>query len=303
MYISAPYAQLAQAYKPLTAHPFETQSMVQEYRPCAALRPYIRCFWGDAAPGLDSEPAATLVIPDTCMDIIFHIDHSTGAVAAHFCGLDDAPAVVHHAAGRQSTLFAIRFYAWTAALFAEQNLRGSKNGRFAAEAFFPKLYRTLAPQLPYLTTMPARIALATTTLLAGFAPRQQPAVLPQAIGALLQSGGSLSATALARTLFLSTRQLERIFDDQLGVAPKSMAGLLRYQCLWRAMLHAPHNFDVQTAVARYGFTDQAHLLHTFKRYHGMTPRQAVRVAFLQDELAPQGYTGSNPMPRKNNSGG
>ncbi len=65
---------------------------------------------------------------------------------------------------------------------------------------------------------------------------------------------------------------------------RTLAGLIRYQCLWRSLLTDPR-WDVQDAVARFGFADQAHLLRSFKKYHGLTPdetacRMGVEKAYL-----------------------
>ena len=60
----------------------------------------------------------------------------------------------------------------------------------------------------------------------------------------------------------------------LGVGPKRLSDLVRYQFLWQELLLDPR-FQIQDAVQKYGFSDQAHLQNTFKKYHSMTPRQAL----------------------------
>ena len=61
---------------------------------------------------------------------------------------------------------------------------------------------------------------------------------------------------------------------------------MRYQLLWCDALRP--GFDIQDAVFRYGFTDQSHLLHDFKKFHTMTLPQAQTrawkdVGFLQEK--------------------
>ena len=60
-------------WKPLTAHPGRG-GMLAERRPCAALQPYICCFWGGTG---QTEPP-TWVVPDTCVDLIFRIGEDAG---------------------------------------------------------------------------------------------------------------------------------------------------------------------------------------------------------------------------------
>ncbi len=125
---------LTRVYHPITGTPFHQDEAYRELMPCAALSPYIRCFRGSVRP-LPARPSIEdgIVIPDTCMDIIFHVDYAGNRLSSVFCALDEhsyrTPA--SRESGGRSATFAIRFYAWTACLFAEDSLRGSVNGRFS----------------------------------------------------------------------------------------------------------------------------------------------------------------------------
>ena len=77
---------------------------------------------------------------------------------------------------------------------------------------------------------------------------------------------------------MSTRQLERLFHEYVGITPKKLSNLIRYQFLWRDILCEP-DFDVIDAVYKYGYTDQSHLMREFKRYHSMDINSAKAVAF------------------------
>ena len=41
---------LSQLYRPITGTPFQADETYREVAPCAALAPYIRCFWGSEYP-------------------------------------------------------------------------------------------------------------------------------------------------------------------------------------------------------------------------------------------------------------
>ena len=127
---------LSLLYRPITGTPFQADEPYREVAPCAALAPYIRCFWGSEYPLPERPHAGGLVIPDTCMDIIFDVDYAHNRISSSFCALDEhayrTPASAE--SGGLSATFAIRFYAWTANLFAEDKLNGSANQAFPAEA-------------------------------------------------------------------------------------------------------------------------------------------------------------------------
>ena len=59
--------------------------------------------------------------------------------------------------------------------------------------------------------------------------------------------------------------------------PKKIASLVRYQNVWREIVTS-ESFNAQNAVYRYGYTDQAHLLKEFRRFHGTNPEGAKKIA-------------------------
>lgn len=271
---------LSQLYHPITGTPFQQDETYREAAPCLALQPYIRCFWGSERP-LPDRPSATggLVIPDTCMDIIFHIDYARDRISSSFCALDEhsyrTPA--SNSSGGLSATFAIRFYAWTACLFAEDTLRGSANRHFPVDAFFRRIERALLPVLFEETTLTGKIRAAEPVLIALLRPDKADAAVLNAIHHLLITDGRARIGEVSAALALSPRQLERRFDAAMGVSPKTLASLVRYQRLWQDMVLSPR-FDALDAVDRYGYTDQAHLLGDFRRRHLMSPKEALEFA-------------------------
>ena len=277
---------LSHLYRPVTGTPFQQDATYREAAPCAALAPYIRCFWGSEGPQSDRPGPGGIVIPDTCMDIIFHIDHVRHRVTADFCALDEASLLTPPSDGLSgdfAATFAIRFYAWTASLFTEDSLRGTANRQYPAEQFFRRIVRALAPVLPDAQTLDDAIRLTEPVLLTALAHQTpDPAVL-NAVHSFLRTQGRARIGDVAASLALSPRPLERRFDAAMGLSPKALASLMRYQLLWQDMLYSPH-FSVLDAVDRYGYTDQAHLLHDFRRRHLMSPREALVLAHTRLSL-------------------
>lgn len=270
---------LSQLYHPITGTPFQQDETYREVAPCAALAPYVRCFWGSERPLPDRPGEGGIVIPDTCMDIIFHIDYASNHISCTFCALDEhtyrtGPS---EGSGGLSATFAIRFYAWTACLFAEDTLRGIVNGHYPAEAFFRRIEQALLPFLFDTPSLTEKVRIAEGVLLALLAPDRTDANVLNAVHHMLRTCGRCRIGDIAAALALSNRQLERRFDAAMGLSPKTLSSLLRYQLLWQDIVCTP-GFDVQDAVARFGYTDQAHLLGDFRKRHGMYPREALLLA-------------------------
>lgn len=266
-------------YFPLTATPFLRDDSYCEIAPCSALKPYIRCFWGTAKPTVCTAAPAEpgLVIPDTCMDIIFQRDCATGRVKSCFCGMDEHSYTTCPPLPGSRETFAIRFYGWATVLFAEDSLADSKERTFTLEAHFPRLCRELGPRLFRTPRLEERVRLAEAFLLETVRPQRGGSTLRDAVEAILRSGGTVRMQALARSAAASPRQLERVFHTAMGCSPKTFASLVRYQCVWQELVRRP-DFCVLDAVERYGYCDQAHLLHDFKKRHRCSPAQALALA-------------------------
>lgn len=264
-------------YFPIPAAPFFLGANYQEYPPCPELSPFIRCFWeADYSKGYTPSP----VIPDTCADVLFYVG-STSPYAI-FCGVNDGP-VSSSKKTVSGKIYAIRFYAWAVSLFSGESLEDSVNLCCDAEAFFPGLVRELAPVLENFPSL--WIAAAEKWLYHSIRIHTENARIMNTVYSVLKHEGHIALTDMAAEGVLSPRQLQRIFQKEIGLSPKKFSQLVRYQSLWRASLLP--GFQVLDAVERFGYTDQSHLLREFKRFHGLPLSQARQfalgnVAFLQD---------------------
>ena len=88
-----------------------------------------------------------------------------------------------------------------------------------------------------------------------------------AISQLEASCGSVSIDRLALAYGLSRRQFERCFREQVGLSPRLFGRIARFQRAFNA-LGVESGADI---AARYGFADQAHLVHEIRRFAGQPP--------------------------------
>ncbi len=266
-------------YRPVTAQPFENSKEHTEIAPCDVLKPFVRCFWGSKNPYMKKGNNSRLIIPDTCMDIVFDIDYTDNRISNRFCGIDDASFTSYYTEkqGRIVSAFGIRFYPWSAVVFAEEDIRSVKNGFFDVGQYFPKLKRAIEPRLFDTITLAERIKITEKYLLENLHPERLNMTVMNALDMLIQRKGNVKIDFLARDLHISKRQLERLFSEHMSIAPKSLSTLVRYQCVWQETLFN-RAFNPIDAVEKYGYTDQSHLLKEFRKYHSMTITDAKKKA-------------------------
>lgn len=255
---------LAQKFTPVLSTPFG-RAGYRELAPCDALKPYIRCFWTEnrAADNI-------LVIPDTCMDIIFKLGEGGGSF---FCALDERS---FYSRNSGAELFGIRFYAWTASLFSRRDFSESGGKAYCTAEFFDE-----APELEAAVscakTFEERAMAAERLLLARLENIRASNDLLNAADFIINNRGALEISELCAHTAVSARKLERLFARTMGISPKAFSGLVRYQLLWREMALS-RGFNVLDAVEKYGYFDQAHLLNDFRKRHLMNPKEALNYA-------------------------
>ncbi len=266
---------LTKFYNPITSTPFQKDAAYSEILPCDELKPYIRCFWVSC---LSKITYNRIIIPDTCMDIIFKINNSLSRCTSSFYTIDEYPYYVSNSFESDiKETFAIRFYAWTAHLFAERNFIESKNKAFLTEEFFDSIKSKMEYIVLNTKNIKERISEIEKILIKRVNKIQINNNFMNAIFFIIKNFGNVKITDICEHIAISQRQLERIFNNNIGISPKAFSSLIRYQLLWQDILFN-YNFNIYDAVEKYKYFDQSHLLNDFKKRHLMTPNQAAILA-------------------------
>lgn len=87
---------------------------------------------------------------------------------------------------------------------------------------------------------------------------------------LVRAHGALRIEALAERAGVSRRTLERVVKAELGLPPKVLASVLRFQ---RALELLDGGLPASIAALDAGYADQAHLSREFRRFAGRPPGQ------------------------------
>jgi len=254
-----------------TSHP-DASYCYREYQPSVSLSPYVAAYWTLDVQSSVRTPQHR-ILPDGCVDIIFDLRSRFASECAFVAGVMTAPDAFFMT--EDHALFGVRFYSETVRLFTRYPVSEFRNaqvflheiwGRDGAE--FGERIMTAADTIRRIEQMEAYLS---NRLNRADISHDEP-ILLQSLRYLYDEKGMLSVRSLADKLHYSERTVRRAFQKELGIGPKEMTDIIRFQYLLRELLHARSNRYPDIA-AKYGFSDQSHFIHTFKRFYGATPQQ------------------------------
>lgn len=87
---------------------------------------------------------------------------------------------------------------------------------------------------------------------------------------IIQKGGLMSVDEMANTACIGFRQLERQFQQRIGMPPKFFARLTRFANAWGMKEGNPDTSWTNIAY-QSGYFDQMHFIRDFKEFAGVTP--------------------------------
>lgn len=241
----------------------------QEYEPSNSLEPYVACYWtSDFSP--TEQPQLHRIIPDGCIDIIVDRRAVSLTKGAFISELMTSYEVLDLT--RPQALFGIRFFAETVHLF----LRDPVSAFVGTPPLLADLWGSEAALLveemmeaPEIRDMIEIVERKLLRCLHRHVSISE-GLLQTSISYLYAAQGNLSVKALAETLCYSERNLRRLFQHELGVSPKELSQIIRFQAMLQRLYHTPPAHLTQLA-HMYGYFDQPHFIKDFKRYYGLPP--------------------------------
>jgi AraC-like DNA-binding protein len=103
------------------------------------------------------------------------------------------------------------------------------------------------------------------------------ALLDHALDLIAQTHGILTIRDLAAQLGYSKRYVDVLFKEHVGVSPKSLASILRFQECYQVLTRQTSPTSLRNSLPAY-YYDQPHFIKEFKRFTGFTPHQYQELA-------------------------
>lgn len=93
-----------------------------------------------------------------------------------------------------------------------------------------------------------------------------------------QHKGIISIQQLTHITYSHPRQLERKFNDVIGLSPKRFCSIVRMHHFLRCLHSVPLKAGLTSCAYDSGYYDQAHLIRDFKQISGLTPSEYLKNA-------------------------
>ena len=261
-------------------------------RPHPSLRSYIQTYGGFA--GSAAEPASFLRAPTGCVTLIVslaaQIEVSRTSSAGHdgsavhqalIGGLRDAPIRVGNSSGAIDTLHI------GLSPLGTRTLLGVPSGEFVGQTVdlqevMGARAGTLLQRLHDSASWAARFDVLDASLREGLHDDAADPLIDWAWRRLTASHGEISIATLARESGYSRRHLGERFKSELGMSPKTVARIARFEHAAALIRHRRGALVEVAAMA--GYADQSHMSRDWLALSGRTPSDWMReeLPFLQD---------------------
>lgn len=244
-----------------------------EIAPSAPLADFVQCLWYLEKDYGPPHPDGEWIFPDGTTDLVMQRQGSfftsAGSLpACFFVGPRRTPLLLR--APGPAAAIGIRFHPHGVYPFVRQPLDEFTESIISLHDFEGTLATLPAEQCRTLTPLAAITRLERFLQRSRSADLSEHARLHSCVQWLRQSQGVASIAALADTVNLSTRQLERRFRQTIGVSPKQLARIIRFDAVRDQLMLHP-GVDLTALAHSAWYHDQAHFIHDFRDLAGLAP--------------------------------
>jgi len=247
--------------------------------PVPGLQPFVKCFWTleDECPG---KPARQRVIPDGCMEMIFHygdpytqyFDNGSFIIQPRCFIFGQITSYIEIAPTGTSGIVAARFLPEGLMPFLPVPVSSLENKAVSLEEIFGDQGKILGETVISAPGNIERIKLIEDFLMERLAqPQAIDSITKACVKEIFQSKGKEGMMKLAHKMNINRRNMERRFTTAIGMSPKQLSKVVRLQAAVKML--GQKKFSSLTSLAyENGYYDQAHFIKDFKEFTGVSPK-------------------------------
>jgi AraC-like DNA-binding protein len=253
-------------------------------KPREELQPYIESFWVfESATGIPLSDR-NLAVPNGCSKLIIPYENSLMGISDGHAGVSHEhglyfvgnriKATLIHSSTRRTGFIGIEFSPHGAfPLFGVPMHETVDEKIFDSEVLFGQWARETREALCNLEQVSEKVNFIQDELIKlSRRNRRYNRVIDFCVNALKSAYGRMPVRELERKTGYSRRYLDLLFRQQVGLSPKTLASIFRFQALYRKWARGVP-YDVLRDQAYEYYYDQAHFSKEFRRMTGHSPRE------------------------------
>jgi len=263
-----------------------------EIPPRPPLNEFVECFWTLEGDGPSPGAAPERILPDGCVELILnfgerfseHHNNHRELQPRHFLvGQMSGPILISPNGTVQ--LMGIRFHPGGTSPFLRVPMNELTDHIAELGSLSSELERELLLASEDLSSLSEKISGIESVLIARLLRGSFDSFAVSLASRIVHSAGRVSVDQLATDAGISSRQLERRFLREIGIGPKLLGRILRFQQVFWAVERVDSPWA--SIAVDCGYYDQAHLIRDFSQFAGQTPavllaeRSALTEAFTR----------------------
>lgn len=246
--------------------------------PPAHLEPFVDCIWILAGTKGDGDPEPQIVLPDGKTELIVHFGDAFLKLEGRSYERQARVLMSGQLTKRimlkptaEIGVVSIRFKAAGAARFFDLAYDEIIDRVVDFAQFEPAFSAAIHDRIARAGSDDDRLAAMIAALEGRLTQESKEDVfVRQACQYIVTSEGNYSVQDIVKLIGFSERQLQRKFKRQVGIAPKKLSRIMRFQ-KFLAMTKEVHTLTLADAAAACGYYDQSHFIRDFTKFSGMSP--------------------------------
>ncbi|MBX2923514.1 MAG: helix-turn-helix domain-containing protein [Chitinophagaceae bacterium] len=222
-----------------------------------------------------------LIVPNACPKLVIPFkngligkskewEYFSNENTITFIGISDIPASVDFQHNGTAGNITIEFSPLGAYRFLSLNWSEVKNRIYNYADIAQKIACELEEKLINTESIQTKINLAQQFLTNQFISHSNDPVFDYCIEQITRTKGRINITELEKYTGYSARWINMKFQDKIGLSPKNLASVIRFQQYYQSLVTNTEMFFLKKEFYNY-YYDQSHFIKDFKRFTGYSP--------------------------------
>ena len=254
---------------------------LQPVEPHHLLKRYIEKLWVFESNGRASDGDIKLIVPNGCVKLVIPYrngllgkinewHHLSKENTITLIGMTDVASIVDVETNSPSGTIGVQFSPMGAYRFFHLSQSEIKNQIHPLTDILGNTAKTLEEQISNEESIKGKIILIQQFLLKQLLLKNGDDIFDFCIQRITQTKGKILINELEKETGFSSRWLNIKFQEKVGISPKNLASIVRFQQFYQAYTKSSENDFFKNEFYDY-YYDQSHFIKDFKRFTGFPP--------------------------------